>query len=95
MPRLAHPLNTEPVSTYTVFMNVTISVDDELLERTRALARRRGVSLQELVREQLRLLAGERTGAEVADELLDMMEALGGHSGGRKVRREEAYDGRA
>lgn len=95
MPGPAHPLNTEVVSTYTVFMNVTISVDDELLERTRALARRRGVSLQELVREQLRLLAGERTGAQVADELLDLMEAQGGHSGGRKVRREEAYAGRA
>ncbi len=87
-------MHTDLVSTYTVLMNVTISVDDELLERTRALARRRGVSLQELVREQLRLLAGERTGAEVAEELLDLMEARGGHSGGRKVRREEAYEGR-
>lgn len=83
------------VSGYAVFVNVTISVDDDLLERTRALARRRGVSLQELVREQLRLLAGERPGAEVAEELLDLMEARGGHSGDRKVRREEAYEGRA
>ena len=75
-------------------MNLTISVDDEVLERARELARRRGISLQELIREQLRLLAGRRSGAEVAEELLDMMEARGGRSGGRRLHREEAYEDR-
>ena len=75
-------------------MNVTISVDDDLLERARVLARRRGVSLQELIREQLRLLAGKRSGAEAARELLDLMEEHGGRSGGRTWRREDAYEGR-
>jgi len=72
-------------------MNVTISVDDQLLERARELARRRGVSLQELIREQLRLLAGERSGAEAARELLDLMDTRGGHSGGRAWVRGDAY----
>ena len=75
-------------------MNVTISVDDELLERARELARRRGISLQELIREQLRILAGQRSGAEVAEELLGLMEAEGGHSGGRRIRRDEIYEDR-
>lgn len=72
-------------------MNVTIAVDDDLLERARQLARRRGVSLQELVREQLRLLAGERSGADAARELLDLMQRHGGRSGGRSWSREDIY----
>lgn len=89
-------LDTGPVYTYHVFMNVTISVDDDLLERARQLARRRGVSLQELIREQLRLLAGERSGADTARELLDLMQEHGGRSGGggRTWRREDAYETR-
>lgn len=82
------------MSTYHVPMNVTIAVEDDLLERARHLARRRGISLQELIRDQLRLLAGERSGADTARELLDLMAAHGGHSGGRKWRREDAYPGR-
>jgi predicted transcriptional regulator len=73
-------------------VNLTISVDDELLERARELARGRDISLQELLREQLRTLAGARSGAEVADELLELMREHGGRSGGgRAWRREDAY----
>jgi hypothetical protein len=87
-------MDTEVVSTYHVSMNVTISVEDQLLERARELARRRGLSLQELIREQLRLVAGVRSGADAARELLDLMATRGGHSGGRRWRREDAYAGR-
>ncbi|MBW3672284.1 MAG: ribbon-helix-helix protein, CopG family [Acidobacteria bacterium] len=75
-------------------MNLTISVEEELLERARELARRRGISLQELIRDQLRLLAGERTGADVADELLELMQTSGGRSGGLRLSRHEAYEDR-
>jgi Ribbon-helix-helix protein, copG family len=75
-------------------MNVTISVEDELLERARNLARQRGVSLQELIRDQLRLLAGERSGADAARELRELMASHGGHSGGQRWHREDAYEGR-
>jgi len=77
-----------------VFVNLTISVDDELLRRTRDLARRRGVSLQDLLRDYLRSLAGEESGEVVAEELLDLMDRHGGHSGGRRIGRAAAYDGR-
>ncbi|HEX2252543.1 MAG TPA: hypothetical protein VHQ65_04685 [Thermoanaerobaculia bacterium] len=49
-------------------------MDDDLLERARALARRRGVSLQEPLRDQLRLLARNRSGADAARELLDLIQ---------------------
>ncbi len=87
-------MDTDYVPTYNVLMNLTIAVDDDLLERARELARRRGVSLQELLREQLRTLTGERSGADVAEELMALMEAHPGHSGGRRWRREDAYEGR-
>lgn len=80
--------------TYPAFMNLTIAVDDELLERARQLARRRGVSLQELIRDQLRLLAGERSGSDAAREVLDLMQEHGGHSGGQRWHRSDAYAGR-
>ncbi len=75
-------------------MNLTISVDDELLTKARAAARRRGMSLQEYLRQSLRALTGETTPDAVADELLELMVSHGGRSGGRRVRREDAYEGR-
>ena len=75
-------------------MNLTISVDDDLLLRARDLARRRGVSLQDLLRGFLRSLVGDRPAREVAEEILDLFERQGGHSGGRKIPRGEAYEGR-
>jgi len=75
-------------------MNLTIAVDDDLLESARDLARRRGTSLQELLREQLRTLVGQRQGADVAAELLELMRTHGGHSGGKPWTREDAYEGR-
>jgi hypothetical protein len=59
------------------------------------MARRRGTSLQELLREQLRALVGETSPQEVARELLDLMERRGGNSRGRRIRRDDAYEGRA
>lgn len=84
-------------------MDVTISIDDELLDRARRLARRRGTSIDELIREQLRLVVGERcradaggarTGADAGRELLDLIETHAGRSGGRRWRRDDLYAGR-
>ena len=75
-------------------MNVTISVDDDLLARAREAVRRRGMSLQQYVRECLRALTGDVSPDDVADELLELMDTHGGHSGGRRIRREDAYEER-
>ncbi len=75
-------------------MNLTISVDDRVLERARRLARERGTSVQELLREYLMKLVGESSGEQAAAELLELMDKHGGHSGGRRFRREDAYEDR-
>jgi hypothetical protein len=53
------------------------------------------MSLQQLIREHLESITGERTGDEVAEELFALMDATPGRSGGRRIGREEAYEGRA
>jgi hypothetical protein len=75
-------------------MNVTISVDDELLRRARQHARQRGTSLQDLMRGYLRSLVGDLPAESVAEELIGLMRSHGGHSGGRRLSREEAYEER-
>jgi len=73
-------------------MNLTIALDGDLLRRARALASRRGISLQALIRDHLRALVGVVPGEDAARELLDLMEREGGHSGGRRIGRDEAYE---
>ena len=75
-------------------MNLTISVDDALLEKARKLASRRGTSVQELLRAHLEALVGQSSGNAAAEELLALLENQGGHSGGRRILREDAYEGR-
>ena len=74
--------------------NLTISIDEELLTRARALAREQGTSLNALLREYLQTLVGEQPGDRVADELLMLMRKQGGRSGGRKIDRDELYEDR-
>jgi len=74
--------------------NLTISVDEELLTRARALARKQGTSVNALLRKHLETLVGEQPGDLVADELLMLMDEHGGRSGGKKIRRDELYEDR-
>ena len=74
--------------------NLTLSVDEELLRRARALARRQGTSVNALLRKYLETLVGAQPGDLVADELLMLMRNHGGHSGGRKIGRDELYEER-
>ena len=74
--------------------NLTISVDEDLLQRARALARKQGTSLNALLRGYLENLVGEQPGEAVADELLMLMREHGGRSGGRKIGRDELYEDR-
>lgn len=92
-PRAAIPrLTLVPCARILCSVNLTISVDDSLLEKARRLARRRGISLQELLRAQLEVLVGRASGDAVADELLELMKTHGGRSGARRIQREEAYE---
>lgn len=72
-------------------MNLTISVDDEVLEKAQTLASHRGTTVQDLLRAHLEALVRGAPGEAVARELLSLMEEHGGRSGGRRVTRNEAY----
>lgn len=80
--------------TYPVSVNLTIAIDDELLERARAVAAKRGVSLQALLRGYLRSLVSDLEGHTAADELMQLLDEHGGRSGGQPFQRSDAYDGR-
>lgn len=75
--------------------NVTLSVSENVLERARDAARRRGKTLNALIREYLEELAGTKKRARAVEELSRLWTEGGGHSGGQKIRRDEAYEGRA
>ena len=75
-------------------MNVTISIDEDLAKRAREAARREGTTLNDIIRRHLEAVAGQRSGASLVGELRQLWTEHPGHSGGRKVAREEAYEGR-
>lgn len=75
--------------------NITLSVEDATVEKAREAARKRGTSLNALIREYLEELAGMRNRARSVEHLRRLWLEKGGHSGGRKIAREEAYEGRA
>jgi hypothetical protein len=75
-------------------MNVTISIDDDLAKRAREAARREGTTLNDIIRRHLETVAGQHDGASQVSELRQLWAEHPGHSGGRKVAREEAYEGR-
>ena len=72
-------------------MNVTLSIDDQILARARRLAQERGKSLNEMIRDYLAALTvGDPR--EAVTELNRLWSEEEGDSGGRKWSREEAYD---
>ena len=75
-------------------MNITLAIDDELAERARKLAAGRGRSLNQLVREFLEAETGFYDGARRVEALDELWRNSPGHSGGIKIRREDAYEDR-
>lgn len=76
-----------------MLVNLTLSIDDTLVERARAVAREQGTSLNALIREYIEVLAGHGDGETV----LAQFEALWkepGSSGGKRFDRDELYEER-
>jgi hypothetical protein len=80
------------VPTYHVFMNVTLSLDDALLNRARKLAARRGISLNQMIRDYLSEVTGERSPEQVVAELDSLWAKSHGDSRGWRFDREELHD---
>ncbi len=72
-------------------MNVTLSIDDQVITRARMLAQRRGMSLNQMIRDYLETLTASDPARAVV-ELDRLWREEEGDSGGRTWSREDAYD---
>lgn len=75
-------------------MNVTLSIDEDLANRARALAAGRGKSLNQLIRELLENETGQHDGAGRAALLDELWASSAGDSGGLRFTREDTYQDR-
>lgn len=75
-------------------MNITLSVDDEVIGSARRRAEALGTSVNQLVRDYLAQLAGESDAAAETDELIRLFREHPGNSRGWKFNREEIYERR-
>ena len=78
--------------TYTVFMNITLSIDEQLVERAREKLRATGKTINQEIREHLQHIAGDD---ELARDLEGFKQRVGqGNSNGWKWNRDELYEER-
>ncbi|HYQ18856.1 MAG TPA: hypothetical protein VEQ58_23935 [Polyangiaceae bacterium] len=75
-------------------MNLTLAIDDTVLERARERAKRLGISVQDVVRRHLEEFGGVSSSSTAANELRRLMEEQPGDSRGQSISRRDAYDGR-
>ncbi len=75
-------------------MNITLSVDDQIVDQARKVAREQGTSLNELVRRFIAGLAGKGSPGDRARELVSLFAQHPGDSHGVRISREDAYTGR-
>lgn len=78
--------------TYYVHMNVTLSIDEKLVERARRLAAAQGTSLNQMIRHLLEEATAASSVDQLVGELEELWAAAEGDSGGRTWRRDELYD---
>jgi hypothetical protein len=86
------PIDTGYLRTYYVCMNITLSVDDEVIRRARRQAEVLGTSVNQLVRDYLKRLAGVRDPVEEAAEFARLSRLAPGNSQGWKFNREEIHE---
>ncbi len=84
------PDDTGSMRTYTVFMNVTLSIDEQIVARARKKADALGKSLNQLIRDYLQKLAG----GDDPDRSIEEFRSLTGrgHSRGWRFDRNEIHE---
>ena len=73
-------------------MNLTLSIDDRLLEEAREVARSMGKSVNQLVREHLEQLTSKDGAERDIEELRRLSQESEGRSRGWKFDREEIHE---
>lgn len=71
--------------------NVTISINDDLLKKSRKYATKRNTSLNALIRRLLRMTV-ESDSDQWLDECFSLMDQANANSGGKKWKRSDLYD---
>jgi hypothetical protein len=87
-------LTFEYVRTYYVFVNITLSIDQEVIEKARRQAEVLGTSVNQLVRDYLEQLAGMSDPVSDAEEFARLSRLANGNSKGWKFNREEIHERR-
>jgi hypothetical protein len=78
------------VSTYTVDVNVTLSIDEQLVTRARKKAEALGKSLNQMIRDYLQTVAG---GDDPERSIEEFKRLSGqGHSRGWRFHRDEIHE---
>lgn len=72
-------------------MNITLTVDDEVIQKARRRVEQLGTSVNHLVREYLEQLAGKPDPIRDADEFERLSKSSQGDSKGWKFDRQEAH----
>ena len=75
-----------------MYVNLTLSVDDEIVAKARRRAEALGTSVNQLIREYLEDLAGSSDRQADADEFLRLSQISNGHSQGWKFNRDEIHE---
>ena len=74
-------------------MNLTLSIDEDLLAKSREAAKKQNTSVNNLVREYLKKLVNESEPAEASREFAEIARDNGGRSpDGWKFDRDNLYD---
>ncbi len=73
-------------------MNITLSIDDEVVQQARRRAEAMGTSVNQLVREYLEQLSGKTDPDADAGEFVKLSRASRGNSRGWKFNREELHE---
>ena len=84
-------IDTDPVYTYPVAMNVTLSIDERVVAEARRIAALRGTSLNQLVRDYLHELT-RTDDAEAVVARLDALWAEESYDSERPWTREELHE---
>ena len=74
-------------------MNLTLSIDKELLDKARTTAGAMGISLNEMVRNYLQRVAGVGDQTDSFLEFRNLCLTRGGHSKGQAWTRDELHRG--
>lgn len=78
--------------TYTVLMNITLSIDEQIVERAREKLRATGKTVNQEIRDHLKHLAGDEEMDQALDEF--RLRVGQGNSDGWKWNRDELYEER-